>query len=264
MDLQLANKTALVSGSTAGIGFAIADLLAKEGAMVVINGRSEARVQAAIQKIKEKNPAAKLNGVVADLTQEDGLKALFYAVPTVDILVNSLGIYEIKSFFEISDADWLRLFNTNVMSGIRLSRQYLGPMLKANWGRIIFISSESGIQIPVEMIHYGMTKTAELAVARGLAEMTAGTNVTVNSVLPGPTASEGVNRFLDQAAKEHQLTPAQIEKEFFTTMRPTSLLKRFTTPDEVAALVAYLCSPLSAATNGAAMRADGGVVKGIY
>ena len=261
MDYQLNGKTALITGSTAGIGFAIAQLLAQEKATVIINGRTEQRVSEAISKIKLNCPSAKLIPMAADLSKPQGFETIIHESPSVDILVNNLGIYEVKKFNDISDDDWLRLFNINVMSGIRLSRHYLPAMLKRNWGRIIFISSESGLQIPVEMIHYGMTKSAQLAVARGIAETTAGTNVTVNSVLPGPTSSEGVKQFIDNVAKEQNLKPEQIEKEFFSSVRPTSLLKRFITPEEVAALVAYLCSPLSSGTNGAALRVDGGVVR---
>ncbi len=263
MDLQLKNKIALVSGSTAGIGLAIAELLSLEGATVVINGRTKERVSAAADKIKSINPHAQLIPVAADLSEMSGIETMIKAVPTIDILINNLGIYEVKPFTEISDEDWLRLFNTNVMSGIRLSRHYLPMMLKKNWGRIIFISSESGIQIPAEMIHYGVTKTAQLAIARGIAETTAGTNVTVNSVLPGPTRSEGVEHFVENIAKERAQTPEQIEKEFFASVRPSSLLKRFTTSQEVAALVVYLCSPISSGTNGSSMRVDGGVIRSI-
>lgn len=263
MDYQLKNKTALVSGSTVGIGFAIAKLLALEGAHVIVTGRTHARVEQAIKNIKSIFPLAQLTPFAADLSEPRDIDTLLQKIPTIDILVNNLGIYEVKPFTEISDDDWLHLFNVNVMSGIRLSRHYLKSMLKNNWGRIIFISSESGIQIPTEMIHYGMTKTAQLAVARGIAETTVGTNVTVNSVLPGPTISEGVTHFVENFAKQQSKTKEQIEDEFFQTVRPTSLLKRFTTPEEVAALVVYLCSPISSGTNGAALRVDGGAVKSI-
>lgn len=263
MDLKLSDKSALVSGSTAGIGFAIAQSLAEEGVSVIINGRSEQRVTQAIEKIQKSHRQAKISGIVADLSTSSGAQQLFDKVPTVDILVNNLGIYEPKAFSDISDEDWLRMFEANVLSGVRLSRQYLPTMLKHDWGRIIFISSESGVQIPVEMIHYGMSKTAQIAIARGLAEMTAGTGVTVNSVLPGPTRSDGVEGFVQQMAKERNVDVAQVETEFFQSVRPTSLIKRFATPEEVAAMVVYVCSPLAAATNGAALRVDGGVVKSI-
>jgi NAD(P)-dependent dehydrogenase (short-subunit alcohol dehydrogenase family) len=263
MDLQLKGKIALISGSTAGIGLAIAELLSLEGATVVINGRTEARVSETIARIKSINPDANLIPVAADLGGKSGIETMIKTVPSVDILINNLGIYEVKPFTEISDEDWLRFFNINVMSGASLSRHYLTPMLKNNWGRIIFISSESGLQIPVEMVHYGVTKTAQLALARGIAETTAGTNVTVNSVLPGPTNTEGVSDFVKNLAKEKKQTTEEIEKEFFKSVRPTSLLKRFTTPQEVAALVVFLCSPISSGTNGSAMRVDGGVVRSI-
>jgi NAD(P)-dependent dehydrogenase (short-subunit alcohol dehydrogenase family) len=257
MDLQLGNKTAVVTGSTAGIGLAIACLLAREGARVIVNGRSQPRVDEVIQRIG----AGDVGGVAADLATVHGVEEFVRQVPAVDILVNNLGIFEPKPFEQISDADWFHFFETNVMSGVRLSRVYLPRMREQNWGRIIFISSESGIQIPAEMIHYGMTKTAQIAIARGLAETCAGTGVTVNAVLPGPTASEGVKEFVGSLAEQNKQTAAQFEKEFFRSARPTSLLRRFAQPEEVASLVAYLCSPLSSATNGAALRVDGGVVK---
>ena len=263
MDYKLENKTALVTGSTAGIGFSIAKMLADEGVNVIINGRTEERVNSAIDTIKSFRPHAKLIPCVIDLSTKEGSTKLFQQIPQIDILVNNLEIYEVKAFNEITDEDWLNIFNVNVMSGIRLSRQYLPSMLKNNWGRIIFISSESGVQIPIEMIHYGMTKSAQIAIARGLAEMTAGSGVTVNSVLPGPTQSEGVKQFIETLGKERALTAAQIEKDLFSKDRPSSLLKRLATTDEVAAMVTYLCSPLSAATNGAAVRVDGGVVRSI-
>lgn len=263
MDLKLSDKSALVSGSTVGIGFAIAKSLAEEGASVIINGRTEQRVTQAVEKIQKSCLGAKISGITADLSTSEGAEQLFKKVPTVDILINNLGIYEPKVFSNISDEDWLRIFEANVLSGVRLSRQYLPDMIEHNWGRIIFISSESGVQIPVEMIHYGMTKTAQLAISRGLAEVTAGTGVTVNSILPGPTRSEGVEEFIQQMAKERNVNVEQVETEFFQTVRPTSLIKRFATSEEVAAMVAYVCSPLSSATNGAALRVDGGVVRSI-
>lgn len=263
MDLKLQGKSALVSGSTAGIGLAIAQALAQEGVSVIVNGRSAARVTEAIAKIQHSHPEAKVSGVVADLGTQEGIKQLFAEVPQIDILVNNLGIYEPKGFFDITDEDWLNIFEVNVLSGVRLSRQYLQKMQQQNWGRIIFISSESAVQIPVEMIHYGMTKTSQLAIARGLAEMSVGTGVTVNSVLPGPTRSEGVEGFITQVAQEQGVTPSQAEAEFFRTLRPTSLLKRFATCEEVAAMVVYLASPLASATNGAALRVDGGVIRSI-
>lgn len=263
MDLKLQDKSALVSGSTAGIGFAIAQALTQEGASVTISGRSEQRVTQAINKIQQSNPSAKISGVVADLATREGTEQLFQQVPTIDILVNNLGLYEPKAFSDISDEDWFNIFEANVLSGVRLSRHYLPSMQERDWGRIIFISSESAVQIPVEMIHYGMTKTAQLAISRGLAETTAGTGITVNAVLPGPTRSEGVEGFLEQIANERNVDVATVETEFFQSLRPTSLLKRFATTEEVAAMVVYLCSPLASATNGAALRVDGGVVRSI-
>jgi NAD(P)-dependent dehydrogenase (short-subunit alcohol dehydrogenase family) len=263
MDLKLHGKSALVSGSTAGIGLAIALGLAQEGASVIVNGRSEERVAQAIAKIKQSTPDAKVSGVVADTGTASGVEKLFQEVPQVDILINNLGIYEPKTFFDITDKDWLNIFEVNVLSGVRLSRQYLQKQLEQNWGRIIFISSESAIQIPVEMIHYGTTKTAQLAIARGLAEMTSGTGVTVNSVLPGPTRSEGVEEFINNLAQERSIDRAQVEAEFFQNVRPSSLIKRFATNEEVAAIVVYLSSPVASATNGAALRVDGGVIRSI-
>lgn len=263
MDLQLGNKRALVSGSTAGIGFAIALALAREGAAVVINGRTASRVDEAVKKIRASGAKGELIPSATDLSTRAGVDALVKQVPAVDILVNNLGIYEPKPFEQITDEDWLRIFEINVLSGVRLSRVYLPGMRKNNWGRIIFISSESGVNIPVEMIHYGMTKTAQLAISRGLAETTAGTGITVNSVLAGPTRSEGVEQFVEAMAKEKRTDAGTVEKEFFQSVRPSSLLKRFATSDEVAAMVAFVASPISSATNGAALRADGGVVRSI-
>ncbi|MEH2123969.1 SDR family NAD(P)-dependent oxidoreductase [Nostoc sp.] len=263
MDLKLHGKSALVSGSTAGIGLAVALGLAQEGASVIVNGRSEERVAQAIAKIKDSTPDAKVSGVVADAGTASGLKKLIQEVPHVDILINNVGIYEPKTFFDITDEDWLKIFEVNVLSGVRLSRQYLQKQLEQNWGRIIFISSESAIQIPVEMIHYGTTKTAQLAIARGLAEMTVGTGVTVNSVLPGPTRSEGVEEFITNLAQERGISPDRVEAEFFENVRPSSLIKRFASNEEVAAIVVYLSSPVASATNGAALRVDGGVIRSI-
>ena len=262
MDLQLTNKTALVTGSTGGIGLAIAALLDAEGARVIVNGRGEPRVSEALGKIRAQHPGAVLESFAGDLATESATAELTKRFPAVDILINNLGIFEPKPFAEIPDEDWRRFFEVNVLSGVRLSRAYLPGMLKNNWGRIVFISSESALQIPSEMIHYGVTKTAQIAVARGLAELTAGTGVTVNSVLPGPTRSEGVDEFV---AKLSGGAPFEkFEHEFFEKVRPTSLLKRFATTTEVANLVAYLSSPLSSATNGSAVRVDGGVVKSAF
>ncbi|WP_454782332.1 SDR family NAD(P)-dependent oxidoreductase [Legionella sp. WA2022007384] len=263
MDLKLKGKTALVTGSTAGIGFAIAQILAHEGATVVINGRTKDRVTEAIQQIKAHNPEANLIAAPTDLSLKKETEALVKQIPTLDILVNNVGIYSTKPFVEISDEEWLHMFEVNVMSGVRLSRHYLVPMLKQNWGRIIFISSESGVQIPQEMVHYGMSKTAQLAIARGMAETTKGTNVTVNSVLPGPTSSEGITQFVADLGKQQNKSTKQIEKDIFEDLRPTSLIKRFSTPDEIANMVVFLCSPLSSATNGASIRVDGGIIRTI-
>jgi NAD(P)-dependent dehydrogenase (short-subunit alcohol dehydrogenase family) len=264
MDLGLQHKLAVVSGSTAGIGLAIAAALAAEGANVIVNGRTEARVTAALHKIRQRVANAKVRGVAADLGTSSGVDAFLKQVAEADVLINNLGIFEAKAFAEISDADWVRFFEVNVLSGVRLARKYLPGMLKKNWGRIIFVSSESAQHIPAEMIHYGMTKTAQVAVARGLAESVAGTGVTVNSVLPGPTASEGVAGFVEGMAKQQNVSKAEIEKQFFATIRPTSLLKRFETVEEVAAVVAFVSSAQATAINGAAVRAEGGVVRSIF
>jgi NAD(P)-dependent dehydrogenase (short-subunit alcohol dehydrogenase family) len=263
VDLGLKGKSVLVTGSTAGIGFATARALAGEGAVVIINGRTEARVQEALDRLKSEVVGAAVDGIAADLGTAAGCLVVAARLPDVDILVNNLGIFEPKPFDQISDEDWLRFFETNVLSGVRLARQYLPGMRARNWGRIIFVSSESALQIPVEMIHYGTTKTAQLAVARGLAETLVGTGVTVNSVLPGPTASEGVQTFVAQMAAAQGIDAATAEREFFAKARPSSILQRFATPDEVAAMITYLCSARASATTGAALRVDGGVVRAI-
>jgi NAD(P)-dependent dehydrogenase (short-subunit alcohol dehydrogenase family) len=257
MDLRLKGKTALVTGSTAGIGLAIAERLAAEGVEVVVTGRSQDKLDAAVAQVSKSGPA---RGVLADAGTAEGADALIAAVPSVDILVNNLGIYEAKSFADISDADWSHLFEVNVMSGVRLSRHYFPKMLKANWGRVIFISSESGLLPPGEMIHYGTTKTAQLAIARGLAEQTRGTGVTVNTVLPGPTRSEGIIDFIRSVVDNNDASEAELEAEFFTKFRPLSLIRRLIEADEIGAMVAFLASPLAAVTNGAAIRAEGGIV----
>lgn len=263
MDFGIAGKRALVTGSTAGIGFATAQALAREGAFVTVNGRTAARVEAAVEQIRTEHPGAHVSGVAADLSTADGCAHLIHELPATDILVNNMGIFEPKPFDQISDADWIRFFEANVLSGVRLARHYTPGMRAADWGRVVFVSSESALQIPVEMIHYGMTKTAQLAVARGLAETFASTGVTVNSVLPGPTASEGVATFVTRLGAERGLDAAQMEREFFTTARPTSLLQRFATPDEVAALIVFVCSARASAITGASLRVDGGVVRAI-
>jgi len=263
MDMGLKDRLALVSGSTAGIGYAIAASLAGEGARVIVNGRSQGAVDKAVESIAAAT-GNKPMGFAGDLSQAEQAETLARLHPDVEILVNNLGIFEPKPFEEIPDQDWQRFFDVNVLSGVRLSRLYLPAMRRANWGRIIFISSESGVQIPAEMVHYGMTKAALLAVSRGLAETVAGTGITVNSVLPGPTKSRGVTDFVGALAEADGRTFEQVEKEFFEKVRPTSLIKRFATPEEVASMVTYLASPLASATTGAALRVDGGVVKSAF
>jgi NAD(P)-dependent dehydrogenase (short-subunit alcohol dehydrogenase family) len=228
-----------------------------------LNGRQKERVDSAVRSIGESSPGSDVSGIAADLGTARGVEELTAQLPDVDVLVNNVGIFEPKAFEEIPDQDWLRFFEINVMSGVRLSRHYLPGMRARNWGRIVFVSSESALQIPVEMIHYGMTKTAQLAIARGLAETTTGSGVTVNSVLPGPTASEGVSTFVSQMAQSRGSDFKTMEREFFSTARPSSLLQRFASPDEVASMIVYVCSGLASATNGAALRVDGGVVRSI-
>jgi NAD(P)-dependent dehydrogenase (short-subunit alcohol dehydrogenase family) len=264
MDLGLKGKTTVVTGSTAGIGFAIAAAFAAEGAKVIINGRTQARVTTALENIRRRIKVADVRGIPADLGTAQGVAAFLQQAPEADILVNNLGIFEIKPFQEIPDSDWLRFFEVNVLSGVRLSRHYLPGMLRTNRGRVIFISSESAQNIPAEMIHYGMTKTAQVAVARGLAESVAGTGVTVNSILAGPTASEGVGVFVESMAKQQGVTKVEIEKRFFSTVRPSSLLKRFETPEEVAAVVVFVASTQATSINGSAVRAEGGVIRSIF
>jgi NAD(P)-dependent dehydrogenase (short-subunit alcohol dehydrogenase family) len=263
MIIRLDGKTAIVSGSTAGIGHAIAQGLAEAGASVIVNGRTQERVDQALAQIRKAAPKASLTGVAADLGTPEGAKALIATVPEADILINNLGIFETKPFFEIPDEDWERFFRVNVLSGVRLARHYTRGMVKRGWGRVMFISSESGVHIPAEMVHYGMTKTAQLAVARGLAETVAGTGVTVNAVLPGPTRSEGAEKFIEQIGRQSGKSFEQIEKDFFRTMRPTSLIKRFATNEEVANMVVYLSSEQASATTGSSVRVDGGVVRSI-
>jgi NAD(P)-dependent dehydrogenase (short-subunit alcohol dehydrogenase family) len=263
MDLKLARKWALVTGSTAGIGRAIATTLSAEGARVIINGRTQNAVAAAVEEIKS-TTGNDVYGFSGDLSTAQAAEEVVKQYPDVEILVNSLGIFEPKPFEEIPDEDWLRFFEVNVLSGVRLARLYLPAMKRANWGRIIFISSESAIQIPAEMIHYGMTKTAQLAISRGLAESLAGTAITVNSILPGPTKSRGVVDFVDALATQQKKSFEEFEKIFFEEVRPTSLIKRFATPEEVASLVAYIASPLASATTGASLRVDGGILKSAF
>jgi NAD(P)-dependent dehydrogenase (short-subunit alcohol dehydrogenase family) len=262
MNLELNDKIALVSGSTKGIGFAIATQLAAEGARVIVNGRSDQAVASAMQQIRRELPEAKVEGFAGDLATAAAVRALLLRFPAVDILVNNLGIFAPKPFEEIPDEDWQRFFDVNVISGARLSRTYVSGMKQRKWGRIVFISSESAIQIPVEMVHYGTTKTALLGLSRGIAETCAGTGVTVNAVLPGPTRSAGVEEFVTQLSGGQSFEA--FEKEFFTSVRPSSLIKRFATPAEVANLVAFVCSPRAATITGAALRADGGVVRACF
>lgn len=264
MDLQLKGKTAFVSGSTQGIGFAIARQLLQEGAGVIINGRTAERVNQTVEKLSQQVPGASVLGIAADFSKADEVQHLIQQLPEVDILVNNAGIFEPKHFLEITDEEWLRFFEVNVLSGVRLSRHVLPQMLQKNWGRIIFISSESAINIPEEMIHYGTTKTAQLSVSRGMAELTRSTGVTVNTILPGPTRSEGVEEFIKQVAATKKITPEQAEVAFFQTMRPSSIIQRFADVTEIANLVTFIASPLSSATNGAALRVDGGVLKTIF
>lgn len=263
MDLQLKNKKILVTGSTAGIGLAIAKSLLKEGASVIINGRNTNRIQQAMDLLQHEIPGCEVTGIAADFEDMKQVGQLVKQAGNIDILINNIGIFEPKPFFEIPDADWFKFFEVNVMSGVRLSKAFMPHMMQQNWGRIIFISSESGVLIPEEMIHYGTTKTAQLAVSRGLAELTKGTAVTVNAVLPGPTWSEGASSFIENLATSLKQPVKEVEASFFKEGRPTSLLQRFATVDEIASMVTYLVSPLSSATNGAAIRVDGGVVKHI-
>jgi NAD(P)-dependent dehydrogenase (short-subunit alcohol dehydrogenase family) len=263
MDMKLTGRLALVTGSTAGIGYAIAEALAAEGARVIVNGRTQAGVDAALATLRKATGKDAL-GFAGDLGTADAAQALLRAHPGIEILVNNLGIFEPKAFEDIPDADWMRLFEVNVLSGVRLARLCMPAMKRADWGRILFVSSESGVQIPPEMVHYGVTKAAQIAVARGLAEAVAGTGITVNSILPGPTRSRGVVDFVDTLAKEQGVTVEAFEKEFFLKVRPTSLIKRFSSPAEVAALAVYLASPLSSSTTGAALRVDGGTVKSAF
>jgi NAD(P)-dependent dehydrogenase (short-subunit alcohol dehydrogenase family) len=257
MDLQLKNKTAIVTGGSAGIGLAIVQSLAAEGVAVTVPGRSKEKLDKALAGI------ANVKAIVADPATAEGAQALIQQVPATDILINNLGVYEVKAFTDITDADWLSIFETNVLSGVRLSRHYFPGMLKRNSGRVIFISSESGVMTPAEMIHYGVTKSSQLALSRGLAELTKGTAVTVNTVMPGPTRSEGIVEFLEKISSIPNPTPEQAEKEFFEKHRSSSLLQRLIEAPEIANLVTFLASPLSSATNGAALRAEGGLLRSI-
>jgi NAD(P)-dependent dehydrogenase (short-subunit alcohol dehydrogenase family) len=264
MNLQLKNKKVFVSGSTAGIGFAIAKGFAQEGAIVYLNGRDTLKVEKAKSLIQQEIPGAQVYGIVADLATVEGYEKLILQLPDTEILINNLGIFEPVAFFDIKDDDWIKMFDVNVMSGIRLSRFYMPKMLEKNWGRVVFISSESALQIPTEMIHYGLSKTAQLSLTNGLAQLTKGTGVTVNSILPGPTFSEGVEKFIGDLAQQRNVTTKEVEHQFFTETRPLSLLQRFISPDEVASAVLYISSELAAASNGAAIKVDGGILKGLH
>ncbi|HEY2119326.1 MAG TPA: SDR family NAD(P)-dependent oxidoreductase [Candidatus Acidoferrum sp.] len=263
MDLGIQGKIAVVTGSTAGIGFAIASVLAQERAEVIVSGRSAERVNSAVEAIRDRAKSKSVRGVAADLGTLTGVESFQKQVTKADVLVNNLGIFEPKAFLEIPDQDWFRFFEVNVMSGVRLSKHYLPGMVERKWGRIIFISSESAQQTPTEMVHYGMTKTAQVAVARGIAQSVAATGVTVNSLLVGPTASEGVAEYVKGLAQQQKITAAEVEKQFFSSVRPSSLLKRFETPEEVAAVVAFVASTQAATINGSAVRAEGGVIQSI-
>lgn len=264
MDLKIKNKIALITGSTQGIGFATAKKLCEEGVNVIINGRTEEKVNKAVLKLENEFPNVKIIGITADLKDNNGCNKLISLVPHIDILINNLGIFEPKEFKYITEEEWLNMFNINVMSGVRLSQHYLSSMINQNWGRIIFISSESAIQIPKEMIHYGMTKTAQISVSRGIAELTKGTNVTSNSIVVGPSKSEGVETFLDDLALQTKQSYKEIEKDFFKNVRPTSLIQRFADVEEDANMIVYISSALSSATNGAILRVDGGVVQSAF
>ncbi|RXK13406.1 oxidoreductase [Halarcobacter mediterraneus] len=264
MDLKIKGKIALVTGSTQGVGFSTAKKLCEEGVNVYINGRTESKVSTAVQKLKNKFPEVEIKGIVANLKDIQGCNYLISKIPHLDILINNLGVFEPKNFEDITENEWLDMFNINVMSGIRLSQHYLSNMIEQDWGRIIFISSESALQIPKEMIHYGMSKTAQISVARGIAELTKGTNVTSNSIILGPSKSEGVAQFMENLGKQNNQTFEEVEKDFFKNVRPTSLLQRFAQVEEDANMIVYIASALSSATNGAILRADGGVVQSAF
>lgn len=264
MELQLKDKTALVTGSTSGIGYAVAKSLAAEGAKVIVNGRTPEGVNSAIEEIKQETGNENVIGAVADFADVNQVNAIVQQHPDVDILINNVGIAEPKEFKDITDDEWIKIYEINVLSGVRLSRAYFDKMLKADWGRIVFISSESAVQIPAEMIQYGVSKTAQMALSRGLAELTVGTGVTVNTVLPGPTSTQAILNFIKDIADQQGISVDEMEKEFFSSIRGSSLLKRFIKPEEIANMVTFIASPLSSATNGSAIRADGGVIKSVF
>jgi NAD(P)-dependent dehydrogenase (short-subunit alcohol dehydrogenase family) len=263
MNLQLENKRALVTGSTAGIGYAIAERLLQEGASVIVNGRTQKRVETAMESLGRKFPAENIQGFAGDLSRTEIQKIMFKEFPTVEILVNNLGIFESKNLSELEESDWRRMFEINALSGALLSQHYLKEMREKNWGRILFIASETAVNIPTDMIHYGVSKAAQIAIARGLAETTKGTEITVNSILPGPTLSEGVTDYLNSVMKSHSGSREELQKGFIQSLRPTSLIQRFAAPEEVANLVAYLASPLASATNGASVRVEGGILRNV-
>lgn len=263
MDYQLRNRTALITGSTSGIGFATAELLAREGANVIVNGRTKESVAEATEALKNRVPSAAITGIVADFNDREAAAALIAEIDAVDILVNNVGVFTSQSFAETPDVDWYKLFEVNVMSGVRLSRAFLPKMLAQGWGRIIFISSECAQLVPEDLIAYSMTKAAMLSIARGLAQTTKGTSVTVNSVMPGSTLSAGAERFLKEQAVKQNKSEEAVASDFFKNVRTTSLLGRFTSTEEIAQAVVYLASPISSATNGSVLKADGGSVPGI-
>ena len=264
MDLKIKGKYALITGSSQGIGLATAKKLAEEGANIIINGRDEKKLQEVCQDLQKKYPNVEVKAITANLEDKDGCDLLISNIPHLDILINNLGIFEPRDFKDIKESEWLQMFNVNVMSGVRLSQHYLEKMLDQNWGRIIFISSESALQIPKEMIHYGMTKTAQLSISRGIAELTKGTNVTSNSIIMGPSKSEGVVQFINDLAKQNNQTFQEVEKDFFNTVRPSSLIQRFAEVDEGANMITYIASELSSTTNGALLRVDGGIVRSAF
>ncbi len=261
MIIDLKGRRAIVTGSTAGIGRATAEGLARAGASVVVNGRGGERVDAAVRQMRQQFPNSDISGIAADLATAEGTEAFFAQAPEADILVNNLGTAVLRDFADTADDDWQQIFQINFMSGVRMTRRYLPKMVQRGWGRVVFVSSESGVNIPKEMIDYGVTKTAQLALSRGLAEANAGTGVTINAVLPGPTRSEILGNWMAAQAKDGGITQEQAEQAFLQSARPTSIIQRFATTDEVANMIVYVCSEQASATTGAALRVDGGVVR---